>query len=137
MNTDTKTAKEWNYKSPTYWLVAGAGAFITGLGINGMLRPGPAAHSFGLPNQDPQDYGYVRVKADRDLFTGIVVFALLTLRHKAALQVLILLSSLQPLIDGLLVLFSSKLSAKEKASRIAIHASALVYTFVTGLLLRK
>jgi hypothetical protein len=129
--------KDWNVKSVSYWLTAGTGLFLLGLGVNGMARPVAAAEAFGLPLKDAADRDYVRVKADRDISTGLTVLALLGLKMKNPSRVFLVISLIQPLTDALLVASTDKLSNATKAQRLPIHLSAVAYIALTVLALGR
>lgn len=72
------------------------------------------------------------VKADRDLFIGIFLLALMVLRMRKAMLVVMLTSILMPIIDALLVLTN----AVDK-SPSWIHIITAGYGFVVGWMLYR
>lgn len=94
----------WGTKSVSYWLVLLIGFGLVALGINGFIQPEVAARAFGLPLHSPADGFFVRVKADRDLVTGVVVIVFALLRMKKTLSIYLSVGAAMPLFDGILVL---------------------------------
>jgi Domain of unknown function (DUF4267) len=95
---------DWGAMSVSFWLALLIGFGLVALGINGLIQPKAAAQSFGLPLHSPSDGYVVRVKADRDLVTGLAVMIFALLRMKETLGIYLAVGSLMPLFDGILVL---------------------------------
>lgn len=96
--------KQWGIKSVTYWLGLLSALGLIALGVNGLIQPMAASNAFGLGIVHPQDAGYVRVKAVRDLVLGLTIGVFLLLKWKQALMMLALTSAIIPMLDGILVL---------------------------------
>jgi hypothetical protein len=94
----------WGPKSTSFWLAFVIGLGLIALGVNGLLKPEAASRAFGLAVVNPLDAGFVRVKADRDLVTGLAVILFALLRMRKALSVFLCVGAAMPLIDGILVL---------------------------------
>jgi hypothetical protein len=77
----------WGPKSISLWLAFLIGLGLIALGVNGLLQPVAASRAFGLAVVNPLDAGFVRVKADRDLVTGLAVILFALLRMRKALSV--------------------------------------------------
>jgi hypothetical protein len=66
--------------------------------INGFHFPA-AIQGFGLPLSHASDAAIVRIKADRDLFIGLIVACFLLLKMRRSLIVMLLVGTGMPLID--------------------------------------
>jgi hypothetical protein len=102
--TSSSPSNVWGPQSISYWLVAIISLGLLTLGINGFIQPEAAIHSFGIPIYHHLDVAIVRIKADRDLITGLVAGVFLVLRMKKALIVYMLVATGMPIIDAFLVL---------------------------------
>ncbi|MEJ9233292.1 DUF4267 domain-containing protein [Peribacillus butanolivorans] len=80
----------WGPRSATYWLVGVVTLLMLYIGVNGFLQPEAAIQGYGLPLQDATDKYIVWVKADRDLFIGVFMLALMVLRMRKASMVFLL-----------------------------------------------
>ncbi|MEJ7154469.1 DUF4267 domain-containing protein [Staphylococcus ureilyticus] len=95
----------WNHRSLTYWLTASISLGLIILGINGFIQPEPAIRAYGLSNPHDFDFDVVRVKAGRDLITGVLVAALVIFRMKRSSIIACLIMGIGiPTIDTIIVL---------------------------------
>lgn len=122
----------WGPKSVTYWLVGVVTLLMLFLGVRGFIQPEAAIRGFGIPLHDNADRYLVQIKADRDLFIGIFLLALMVLRMRKALLVIILTSILVPIIDAILVITN----AVDKTPSW-IHIITAVYGLVIGWMLYR
>ncbi len=86
-------------------LAGGIGLVI--MGIVFILDNGDAANLFGVPLRGETDGAYVTVAAVRDLCVGALAVAFALLRDRRAMGVTVLLGSIIPLGDGIVVLLHS------------------------------
>jgi uncharacterized protein DUF4267 len=111
------------------------GLFLLFLALRGFVAPAEAARGFGIPIVDLADLFYLRVKADRDLFSAAAVFVLLARRERRALGAFMGVATLQPLCDLVLSLTDARGQA---GYALAVHGSTVLYCVgLAALLLRK
>ncbi|MBP1965692.1 DUF4267 domain-containing protein [Paenibacillus aceris] len=122
----------WGPKSVTFWLVGVVTLLMLFLGVKGFIQPEAAIRDFGIPLHDVSDKYLVHIKADRDLFIGIFLLALMVLRMRKAMLVVMLTSILMPIIDALLVLTN----AVDKTPSW-IHIVTAIYGLVVGWMLYR
>ncbi|UKS29490.1 DUF4267 domain-containing protein [Paenibacillus sp. HWE-109] len=122
----------WGLKSVTFWLVGVVTLLMLFLGVKGFIQPEAAIRDFGIPLHDVSDKYLVLIKADRDLFIGIFLLAMMILRMRKALIVVMLTSVLMPAIDALLVLTN----AVDKTPSW-IHIITAVYGLAVGWMLYR
>ncbi|MGO4269754.1 DUF4267 domain-containing protein [Paenibacillus sp. TAF58] len=122
----------WGPKSVTFWLVGVITLLMTYLGVKGFIQPEAAIRDFGIPLHDAADKYLVHIKADRDLFIGIFLLALMVLRMRKALLVGMFISVLMPIIDATLVVTN----AVDKTPSW-IHLITAVYGLVVGWMLYR
>jgi hypothetical protein len=80
---------------------------LIAMGILFILDNIDAAKLFGVPLQDGTDGTYVTVAAVRDLSVGILALAFALLRDRRAMGLIVLLGSIIPIGDGIVVLLHS------------------------------
>lgn len=116
-------------------LAAVLGLFLLFLAVRGFMAPAEAARGFGIAIADPADLFYLLVKADRDLASGAVIFALMALRERRALGAFVAVATVQPLCDMVLSLADARGHA---GYALAVHGSAALYCAgLAALLLRR
>ena len=118
----------WRMSAPSFVMAAALVAFMLFLGARGLFFPEQAAHGFGLPLLDG-DAPWLRIKAGRDLSVGLSIAALLVLRMRAALGVLLLAGGIIPLLDCIISIVSPD---GHVPYALAVHGSAAVFTFGLG-----
>jgi hypothetical protein len=80
-------------------------AFILYIGINYLVAPEAIATGFGLPEWPKGDaVAFMNLKGVRDTVSGILILALLAMRQRFALGIVMLVIALIPLGDMLTVL---------------------------------
>ncbi|MXQ52970.1 DUF4267 domain-containing protein [Shimazuella alba] len=120
----------WGPKSVTFWLVGVVTLLMLYIGVNGFLQPEAAIQGFGLPLQDAADKSIVWIKADRDLFIGVFLLALMVLRMRKASMVFLLSATGMPVVDAILVLQN----AADKTPSW-IHITTVVYMLIVSWML--
>lgn len=108
------------------------GLFLFYIAINGFAFPAEAARGFGFAVIDAADLFYLRVKADRDLSSGAVVFLLLALGERRALGAFVAAATVQPLFDMGLSIADPR---GHVGYALGVHGSAAVYGAVLAALL--
>ncbi|HTF55508.1 MAG TPA: DUF4267 domain-containing protein [Pseudonocardia sp.] len=76
------------------------------IGARYLLEPGAIAPTFGVPRVPPGDDPFLRVKGVRDIASGLVVLALLATRQPRLVAIGVLVESVIPVGDALIVLGS-------------------------------
>ncbi|WP_028778691.1 DUF4267 domain-containing protein, partial [Shimazuella kribbensis] len=94
----------WGPKSVTFWLVGVVTLLMLYIGVMGFLQPEASIQGYGLPLKDTADKTIVWVKADRDLFIGVFMLALMVLRMRKASLVFLLATTGSPVFDAIIVL---------------------------------
>lgn len=125
-------------QSRPFW--RSAGVIMTALGgtlmlvnaVRAGLNPDAFATYLGLPLQDAADAGLVQIYALRALFIGVLVFALLAMRQRAALAALAFAAILMPLGDAWLAA-----GAGAPGGTVARHIGIALFLFVAAVLLRR
>ena len=123
----------WRMSSPSFWLAVALAAFMLFLGVRGLLLPDQAAHGFGLPLLDGDSH-WLRIKAGRDLSVGLAIAALLGLRMRPALGVLLLAGALIPLLDCIVSVANP---SGHVGYALAVHGTAAMFTFGLGVALLR
>ncbi|MBA2938623.1 DUF4267 domain-containing protein [Paenibacillus sp. CGMCC 1.16610] len=126
------STSNWGLKSVSFWLVGVVTLLMLFLGAKGFMTPEAAIRDFGLPLHDVTDKYLVHIKADRDLFIGIFLLALMVLRMRKAMLVVMLTSIIMPVIDAILVITN----AVDKTPSW-IHIVTAVYGLVVGWMLYR
>lgn len=96
--------RSWGVKSLTYWLALLFSIGLIALGVNGLIQPEAASRAFGLGIVDSADSGFVMAKSTRDLVLGLTIAIFVVVKMKKTLMLLALISSIIPIVDGILVL---------------------------------
>ncbi|GIP26195.1 hypothetical protein J23TS9_13250 [Paenibacillus sp. J23TS9] len=122
----------WGPKSVSFWLVGVVTLLMLYLGVRGFVQPEAAIRDFGLPLHDTADNYLIYIKADRDLFIGIFLLALMLFRMRKALLIVMLTSILMPTIDAILVITN----AVDKTPSW-IHIVTALYGLVVGCMLYR
>jgi hypothetical protein len=124
----------WKPTSLSFVLTALIAAFMLFLAVGGFLQPLAAAKGFGLGLLDPADAVFLRIKAGRDLGVGLILVALLALRMRAALVLVVFAACVMPLVDCLVTSTSDRGSVPYA---LMVHGSAVAYCLVLGVLLLR
>jgi len=130
-STGSKYATRWGFGSVSFWLALVVALGIIYIGLNGMLHPEAAAAGFGIPLHHADDFAFVRIKAVRDIVSGLLVIAFLLLKKLRELSILFLILTLIPIGDFLLVL----LTGDHQIMHLSIHGGTAIYMLIVGSLL--
>lgn len=111
-------------------------AFILGLamvflGIRFFLSPEAATADFGIHFNSNGDYSFHHIKGIRDIFSGVLLCALVLLKERRALGVMLLAATMIPVSDLLVVLSKSYTGIPEAIS----HTIASIICFAFGIML--
>lgn len=129
--TAHKHSSAWGFRSISFWLALLIAVGIIYIGINGIIHPAAAAAGYGMPLHDTNDFAFVRIKAVRDIVSGLLAIAFLLLKKRRELSVYILVATLIPIGDFLLVL----LTGDHQILHLAIHSGTAIYMIIVGSLL--
>ena len=121
----------WGFRSVSFWLALIIGVGIIYIGINGILHPDAAAAGYGMPLHQASDFPFVRIKAVRDIVSGLFLFAFLLLKKPRETSILVFIATLIPIGDFLLVL----LTGDRQMVHLAIHGGTAIYMLIVGCLL--
>ena len=102
--------------------------------MRGFFQPVAAAKGFGLELLDARDDVFVRIKAGRDLGTGLMLLVPLWLRERRVVGWTVIVSSVMPVVDGTIVATSARGSVPYA---LMVHGSAVIYGLVVGPLLLR
>lgn len=111
-------------------------AFILGLamiflGARFFLSPVSATADFGIQFNSNGDYSFHHIKGIRDIFSGVLLCALVLLKERRAVGVMLLAATIIPVSDLLVVLSKSYTGIPEAMS----HTIASIICFVFGIIL--
>jgi hypothetical protein len=111
-------------------------AFILGvamvfLGTRFFLSPITATADFGIQFNSNGDYSFHHIKGIRDIFSGVLLCALVLLKERRALGVLLLVATMIPVSDLILVLSKPYTGLPQAIS----HIMASIICFVVGIIL--
>ncbi|WP_280342051.1 DUF4267 domain-containing protein [Nocardia neocaledoniensis] len=110
------------------------GVFITYTGIMFLIDPVTTASGFGLPAwPEGEAAGFLNVKGDRDIASGLVILGLVALRQRLALGVAMLAMTAAPLGDMLIVLSRGG----STALAFGMHGVAAAIVAASGILLLR
>ncbi len=126
-----KHSHAWGFKSVSFWLASLVAIGIIYIGINGIMHPADAAAGFGVPLHNDNDFAFVRIKAVRDIVSGLLAIAFLLLKRRREFSILFLILALIPIGDFLVVL----LTGDHQILHLAIHGGTALYMFIVGGLL--
>lgn len=108
------------------------GIGIAFIGVRGLLRP-QAAADFGIPDTPVEDRAFqawLRVKAGRDIGSGLLILVVLIGGPPALLGWFMLAAAVMPATDALVVLRSGG----PKAIAYGVHGGAAAVTLASSLL---
>ena len=111
-------------------------ALLTGIGMiflgaRFLLSPEVAETSFGIRFNEQGDYSFHYMKGIRDIFSGVVLCLLLLTRQIKALGITLLVGTIIPVVDMLIVLSKDYNGIAPAMS----HISAIIVCSVFGLVL--
>jgi hypothetical protein len=111
-------------------------AFVLGLamiflGARFFFSPEAATADFGIQFNSNGDFSFHHIKGVRDIFSGILLCALVLLKERRALGVMLLAATIIPFSDLLVVLSKSYTGLPQAIS----HIIATIICFVFGIIL--
>lgn len=111
-------------------------AFLLGLGMiflggRFFLSPEAATAAFGIHFDANGDYSFHHIKGIRDIFSGVLLCALVLMKERRALGVMLFTATMIPVSD-MLVVFSKSYNGVQQAMP---HIVAIVICSVVGILL--
>jgi hypothetical protein len=101
--SSTSSAASSAWRSPGLWLCALLIGYMLFNATRAVLSPAAFAAAFGVPLGNPADDTFVLVYAVRALFLGVFGLALLVRRNYAGLALFVLVATLMPIGDALIV----------------------------------
>jgi Domain of unknown function (DUF4267) len=134
MNGGTAIDARMKILSPSGLLSILVALGIIFIGIREFLDPTAGALGYGVPLLDPRDGDLLAIKGARDVVSGILVLALLTLGDRKALACAIGVLTLIPVFDALIVL---RHAAWVFTPVILIHWGTAAFMLVIVLLMRR
>lgn len=113
-----------------------ATAFLLGLGMvflgaRFFLSPEVATAAFGIRFNSNGDYSFHHIKGIRDIFSGILLCALVLMKERRALGVMLFVATIIPVSDMLTVLSKSYNGTQQAIP----HIVATIICSVVGILL--
>jgi len=111
-------------------------AFLTGLGIiflgvRFFISPEVATTAFGIRFNTNGDYSFDHIKGIRDIFSGLLVCALVLMNERRALGTTLLAATIIPVNDMLIVLSKSYNGIPQAMP----HIMAIIICSVVGIIL--
>ena len=101
------------------------------LGVRFFLAPEVATAAFGIHFNASGDYSFHHIKGVRDIFSGLLLCALVLLNERRALGVMLLLATIIPVSDMLVVLSKSYTGIAEAMP----HIIATIICSIVGITL--
>ena len=124
--------RKLSYRSPLFWLTLAVAVGIIVIGVRFLLVPYAAARAFGVPLADRQDTAFLFVKGIRDIVSGLLFLALLWSGERRLTGAFLLIATLIPVSDGLIVF-----STIGWSSALAIHWGTASYMLLVSLALLR
>jgi quercetin dioxygenase-like cupin family protein len=111
-------------------------AFLTGLGMifieaRFLIAPETAEAGYGIHFNELSDYSFHYIKGIRDLFAGLLICMLILSRQIKALGITLLIGTIIPIADMLIVLSKDY----NRITQAIPHISAIIICFFCGLFL--
>jgi quercetin dioxygenase-like cupin family protein len=111
-------------------------SFLTGLGLiflgaRFLIAPETAEAGYGIHYDEQGDYSFHYIKGIRDLFTGLIICILVLTKQTKALGITLLVGTIIPIIDMLIVLNKDY----NGITQAIPHISAIIVCFVFGIIL--
>src|SRR5271157_1934197 len=122
--------RKLSYRSSLYWLTLAVAAGIIFIGVRFLFAPAIAARAFGIPLANPRDMAFLFVKGVRDIVSGLLFLALLWSGDRRLTGALLLIATLIPISDGVVVL-----SSVGWTPVLAIHWGTALYMLLLSLAL--
>ncbi|MFI7246145.1 DUF4267 domain-containing protein [Streptomyces qinglanensis] len=114
-----------------YGLAVVLDLFVVFIGLRFFFQPQAAAAGYGVPAKQDGDPAYLTVKGLRDLVSGLLGLALLAFSNAEAAAWFMLVISLTPLGDTVIVLRNGG----TKAAAFGIHAATAAVVLLSAVLL--
>ncbi len=113
-------------------------AFLTGLGMvfigaRFLLAPETAEVGYGIHFHEQGDYSFHYIKGIRDVFSGLLICIFVLSRQTKALATTLLVGTMIPIVDMLIVLSKDYNSITQAIP----HISAIVVCFLSGVILLR
>ncbi|SHH65050.1 Cupin domain protein [Chryseobacterium oranimense] len=113
-------------------------AFLTGLGLifigaRFLISPEAAEMSYGIHFNEQDDYSFHYIKGIRDLFSGLLIGVFVLSKQTKALAVTLLLGTIIPTVDMLIVLNKDYTGIIQAIP----HIVAIIVCFLSGIILLK
>lgn len=110
--------------------------FLTGLGMifigaRFLLSPEIAEAGYGIHFKEQGDYSFHYIKGIRDIFTGLILCILVLSRQIKALGIILLVGTIIPIVDMIIVLSKDYNSLAQAMP----HISAIIVCSVFGIIL--
>ncbi|HAO08937.1 MAG TPA: hypothetical protein DCQ50_18605, partial [Chryseobacterium sp.] len=111
-------------------------AFLTGLGLifigaRFLIAPETAEAGYGIHFNEQGDYSFHYIKGIRDLFSGLLICILVLSRQIKALGISLLIGTIIPTVDMLIVLSKDY----NGVTQAIPHIAAIIVCFFCGLFL--
>jgi hypothetical protein len=126
----TNQTSNFTAKSPRYWLCAVLALGILLVGLLAAVAPLTGSVMFGLPVNAVETIPWVRIAGMRDIALGLILTAMLILKERRTVGILILLAVVIPVSDGIIVFSATGLSY-----HIIIHSGGAIFMAVLGVVL--
>lgn len=124
----TNTYTMQRFSNTAFFLSLFTGLCLLFIGSRFLLHPLAGETGFGIHVPVNGQYAFHYIKGIRDLFTGLAITVLLLLKEHRALGWVLLLGSIVPLADFLVVLSQPVYNT----TRLYPHLTALVLALVLG-----
>jgi hypothetical protein len=124
--------RSWGTKSVSFWSVLILALGIIFIGIRFIAQPEVGAEGYGIPFRDTGDAVYGQVKGIRDIFSGLVLLCLLSLRMRKAVAIVFSVSILVPALDFIVILYHN---GSTDLAHLLIHGITAVVMLITSILL--
>ena len=118
-------------KKVSYALAFLLGLAMVFLGARFFFSPEEATAAFGIRFDANGDYSFHHIKGIRDIFSGLLLCALVLLNERRALGVMLIAATIIPFSD-MLTVFSKSYAGLQQAIP---HIAAAIICMVTGILL--
>jgi len=115
----------------SYAIAFALGLGMVFLGARFFLSPEVATDEFGIRFNANGDHSFHHIKGIRDIFSGLLLCALVLMKERRALGVMLLIATIIPVSDMLVVLSKSYTGLQQAMP----HIIATTICFVVGILL--
>lgn len=112
-----------------FWLTLLTGLGLLFIGARFLISPLQAEAGFGIHVPVQNNYAFHYIKGIRDFFTGAIITLLLLKKEYRALGFLLLLGSMIPVVDGLIVYARPD----HETGKLFPHITAIVLGLILGM----